>query len=63
MGKRILSLGGIIRFGRNKPDAYVAANKRWEPLLDHLRAEGKQFFFQGYPFICSGWLRCEESCG
>ena len=46
-GKKDTKFGWYYKIRKNKPDAYVAANDRWEPLLDHLRAEGKQFFFQG----------------
>ena len=46
-GKKDTKYGWYYKIRKNKPDAYVAANKRWEPLLDHLRTEGKQFFFQG----------------
>ena len=45
--KKDSKYGWFYKIRKHRPDAYVAANKRWEPVLDHLRKENMKFFFQG----------------
>ena len=46
--------GWYFKIKRRMPDAYVAANKRWEPYLDYFRQSEKKFRFEGTSLIVEG---------